>query len=392
MKIALVISSLGGGGAERVMATLANAWAASGTTVTLITLATSENDKYLLDPHVRRVALGVTDNSVNAITAIGNNVRRILALRAAIRDYRPDAVISFLDTTNALAILACTGLRIPVIVSDRVDVSACPPRGAWLWLYRLLYRRADAVVVQTRRNADAVARLTGCAVAVIPNPLRAAVAVGDPRAESCVELPVPGADNTRTLLAMGRLAAQKGFDLLLAAFAQVTDRHPDWQLVILGEGPERVRLAGLIAQHGLEDRARMPGFAAVPEQALRSADLFVLSSRFEGFPNALLEAMAEGLPCISYDCPTGPRELIEHGVDGWLVPSGDVEALATALDTLMNDAALRQSLGEHAVAVRDKYGLQAILGHWNAHLAAVIAGRNTASIGSDFEKTSDHKS
>lgn len=373
MKLVLVISSLSGGGAERVMATLADGWAGEGAKVTLITLATADSDKYDLDPRVERVALGVTSASSNPIAAVCNNLHRIRVLRRAIRSCRADAVISFLDTTNVLTILACTGLRIPVVVSDRIAVSAAPPRGAWRWLYRVLYRRADAVVAQTRRAASEVERLTARAVEVIPNPLHVASApdgsssMVHARQDSATE-PV-----AYTLVAMGRLHAQKGFDLLLEAFASVRANNLNWRLLILGEGSLRTQLTEWIKQRGLEGCVQMPGFVAEPERFLCTADLFVLSSRFEGFPNALLEAMACGMPCVSFDCPTGPRELIHHGVDGWLVTAEDPAALAAALDTLMHDAALRQRLGESALHVRSDYALSAILGCWNEVLRRVGA-------------------
>ncbi|MGH8118890.1 MAG: glycosyltransferase, partial [Rhodanobacteraceae bacterium] len=175
-----------------------------------------------------------------------------------------------------------------------------------------------------------------------------------------------------TLLAVGRLSPEKGFDLLIEAFAQVAERHRDWHLRILGEGPLRTDLEWRIAARGLGNRIAMPGFDADVREAMRAADLFVLSSRYEGFPNALLEAMAEGTACVSFDCDAGPRELIEHARNGWLVPAGDVPALAAALDALMRDAGTRARLGRCARGVVATYALPAILGQWNALVASVL--------------------
>jgi GalNAc-alpha-(1->4)-GalNAc-alpha-(1->3)-diNAcBac-PP-undecaprenol alpha-1,4-N-acetyl-D-galactosaminyltransferase len=359
MKLALVIFSLAGGGAERVVTTLANAWAAAGIEITVITLARLETDRYPVDPAVRRVALGLASESANALEAVRNNALRLHALRRAIRECAADAVISFMYTTNMLCILACLGLRIPVIVSDRSNMTDFPPRSVWHWLYRPLYRRAAAVVVQTQRGADDVRRNTGREAVVIANPLRLCATDVERDAARIVE---PGCG---TVLAVGRLAPEKGFDLLIDAFARVAPVHPAWRLVILGEGAERSRLSAAIRERGLGDRVLLPGFDDKPEQAMRRADLFVLSSRFEGFPNGLLEAMAEGLPCISFDCRTGPRELIEHGANGWLVPEGDVPALTEALDALMRDGDLRRRLGARAREVRQSYSLAAILEKWS---------------------------
>lgn len=368
MKLALVISSLGGGGAERVMTVLARAWADQGNDVTLITLAPRHHDKYPLHPAVKRIALDVAGSSSNLVSAIGNNFIRIRTLRAAIKRCKPDAVVSFMSNTNVLSMIAAAGLRVPVVISERVFVQAQPPRGVRSLLYRLLYRRAAAVVAQTRRAAHDIERRAGCTTLVIPNP------IWPERTRPAADAPEPStpAEPTgRTLLAVGRLTPQKGFDLLLAAFASIADRHPDWNLTILGEGLERTRLAEAVASRGLGGRVALPGFDSDVRAAMRRSDLFVLSSRFEGFPNALLEAMSEGMACASFDCETGPRELIRHGVNGFLVPAENASALAAALDALMQDGDLRARLGARAREVHSLYSLPVVIGQWNALLESV---------------------
>lgn len=376
MRLALIVPSLGGGGAERVMATLANAWAARGNEVSLITLSSAGNDRYPLDRTVRRVALDMTGRSSNPVQALGRNLVRVRALRRAIEAARPDAVISFVANTNALAMLAATGLRVPVIVTERQFVGAEPSRLVWTLLRRVLYRRAAAVVAQTHRCAEELAARVGRAVKVIPNPV--APGSGDSMPDA-----IPAADGrTRTLLAVGRLVPAKGFDLLIEAFARIAQRHPGWKLEILGDGPWREELARAIAARGLETRIAMPGFSPQVRQAMRCADLFVLSSRFEGLPNALLEAMAEGAACVSFDCTAGPRELITHGENGWLVPAEDVDGLAVALDTLMRDDGLRARLGTRAREVCNFYSVGEILRQWDMLLASVMvpdAGRAHAA-------------
>ncbi|HEX7323832.1 MAG TPA: glycosyltransferase family 4 protein [Rhodanobacteraceae bacterium] len=369
MKLALVISSLGGGGAERVMTLLANAWAGGGNEVTLITLASSRMDAFPLAPGVRRVALDVAGPSTHVAAAIGHNVVRIRALRRAIAASRPDAVISFIAESNVRVLVAMIGSRVPVIISERTFINGHHMRGVWRVLRRWLYPRAAAIVAQTGRCATELERLVRRRVDVIANPITVQPA---PAATGPV-VPADAASGNRTLLAVGRLAPEKGFDLLLDAFAQVAWRHADWNLVILGEGPLRAALQGQVERDGLVGRVAMPGFDAHVRAAMRRADLFVLSSRYEGFPNALLEAMAEGVACVSCDCDTGPRELIEHDRNGWLVEPGNAPALATALDALMRDADLRARLGHNARAVAATYALPVILGQWNALVRAVLA-------------------
>ena len=371
MKLVLVLPSLGGGGAERVMSALANAWAQSGHTVTLITLASERDDKYQLDPAVRRIALGVAARSSNLLIAIGNNLMRIRALRRAIRMAQPDALISFITRTNVLVLIAAGRLRARVIVSERTALGTRWTSGAWRAFGCPLYRRAAAVVAQTRRCADGMEAILGRTVAVIPNPL--APEFGRPVALESAAAPPIRRDGKRVLLAVGRLGPEKGFDLLIDAFAQIADRHPDWNLKILGEGSLRETLTSAVAAHGLADRIALPGFDTRVREAMLGADLFVLSSRFEGFPNALLEAMSAGMACVSFDCETGPRELITHGESGWLVAPEDTRGLAAALDTLMRDGDLRARFGARAREVCAAYAMPEIIRQWNALLALAAA-------------------
>lgn len=357
MKLALVISSLSGGGAERVMATLANAWANEGHEVTLITFAEATNDQFAVVSRVERVALSVAAESKNVIEGFTNNVRRVMALRRAISSRRPDAVVSFMTRTNLLTILSCRGLGIPVIASERSYFGANPLHGIWKRIFRPTYRAAAAIVAQTERGArDLEARL-GRPVVVIPNPVENVSGEDAPRAS----LPTPN-----IVLAMGRLGKEKGFDLLIEAFSRISSAHPSWALVILGEGPERKALEAQIERSGLSDRISMPGFSDAPAEMVRRARMFVLPSRYEGLPNALMEAMASGLACVSFDCLTGPAELIQQGVNGLLVPPEDSSALAGEMGRLMTDADLRARLGCAATDSMRRYSLPAVMEKWNA--------------------------
>jgi glycosyltransferase involved in cell wall biosynthesis len=362
MRLALVIPTLGGGGAERVMAALANAWVAEGAAVTLITLAPSHRDKYPLHAAVQRVGLDLAARSPHALAALRNNAVRWHSLRRALRAARPDVILSFTTTVNLLVLLAVAGWRVPVVVSERTFVGAHPPRAAWRLLYRLLYRRAAVVVAQTTRGADDLEARLGHPVLVIPNPVREPPPAAAPRPRA------PG----RILLASGRLDPQKGFDILLDAYARIAAAHPDWRLRITGEGAERAALAAQIERLGLGAVVELAGFDDDLAAAMREADLFVLSSRFEGMPNVLLEAMSLGLGCVSTDCETGPRELIEHGRNGWLVPVADAPALAAALDALMNDEALRRRLGARAARVRQTHSLASVFGRWQSLVARLL--------------------
>jgi len=146
--------------------------------------------------------------------------------------------------------------------------------------------------------------------------------------------------------------------------------------LILGEGPDRAKLEGMVRELGLEGRMELPGWVADPERVLGESAVFVLSSWYEGFPNALLEAMAAGCAVVATDCPSGPGEIVRPGVDGFLVPVGEVEALARALDELMGDEGLRRRLGEQARKVRERFGLEQVMGLWE-DLLEKVAGQGS---------------
>jgi glycosyltransferase involved in cell wall biosynthesis len=173
-----------------------------------------------------------------------------------------------------------------------------------------------------------------------------------------------GSPFRKRLLAVGRLDYQKGFELLIEAFARLAADARDWELVIVGQGPLREALGERLEELGIGDAAYLAGEVGNLDDWYRDADLFALSSRFEGFPNALLEAMAHGLPAVSFDCDTGPRDIIRPGVDGLLVAPGDVGALEAALRRLMGDAALREQFGKRATDVRDRFAMERVAELW----------------------------
>jgi GalNAc-alpha-(1->4)-GalNAc-alpha-(1->3)-diNAcBac-PP-undecaprenol alpha-1,4-N-acetyl-D-galactosaminyltransferase len=170
----------------------------------------------------------------------------------------------------------------------------------------------------------------------------------------------------------------KGFDLLLDAFRRVAERYPEWGLTILGEGELRPTLQGIIETFALRDRVYLAGRVTNPFAWLRQADLFLMSSRCEGFPCSLCEALACGLPAISFDCDSGPRDIIRHGVDGLLVSPLQVEEFAAAMDRLMSDPAERARFSARAPEIVGRYSIQKILQRWDELFLRVGATDHSA--------------
>jgi GalNAc-alpha-(1->4)-GalNAc-alpha-(1->3)-diNAcBac-PP-undecaprenol alpha-1,4-N-acetyl-D-galactosaminyltransferase len=369
LRLTLVVCHLGMGGSERVASLLANHAAARGWKVSLLTLDDgSEEPFFSLDEGVSRFAIGGECPPHPPGGGWGRALCRSRLLCRAIRSFKPHVVISFGNKANVEVLLATVGLRVPVIISERAAVGT--PHDTqigllWRTLRWLLYPRAKSIVAQTERSRLWFPHRLQARCRVIPNPvIGAGQAIREARRRE---------GQQHIVCALGRLHAVKGFDLLLHSFAKVSNKHPDWRLIIWGEGLERPRLEALRTQLGLENRATLGGATTEPFKALRSADLFVLSSRSEGFPNALCEAMACGLPAIAFDCSNGPAEIIRPGTDGLLVPADDVPALAAAMDRLMTSEPERLKLARRAPEVMRRFGIKRVLRMWDETIREALS-------------------
>ena len=332
-RIALVTSTMGIGGAERAFAKLASGLAATGRDVDLV-LGRAEGP-YLteLAPEVRVVDLGVRRFS-----------HAVLPLARYLRNNRPVAVYSALDYVNVVTVLARALARVDVrlVVSERNTLSVAATHSSHLstrWmptLARWVYPRADAVVAVSQGVADDLTERCGLsAVHVLPNPV-VTPEVFRMLAEP-VEHPWLVDHSVPVVLAVGRFVPQKDFALLLDAFAAVR-RTRTARLVLLGEGPLRADLERQADALGVADSVSMPGYCANPYPAMAAADVFVLSSRWEGSPGVLIEAMACGARVVATDCPSGPREVLAGGRHGRLVPVGDIAALTDGIADAMDGA------------------------------------------------------
>jgi GalNAc-alpha-(1->4)-GalNAc-alpha-(1->3)-diNAcBac-PP-undecaprenol alpha-1,4-N-acetyl-D-galactosaminyltransferase len=341
--LAMVIPTLRAGGAERVMSLLANEWVSLGHDVHLVVLKEAEVF-YVLDSRVAVHRLNfVSDGS--RINKVWGEWLTLIKLYRTLRQIRPDFVLSFLVTSNILTLIVGVFLKIEVFVSERSSPNRKIPFYTDLFR-RFTYPFAKGIIVQTKAACE---KFSGSVmnnnIGIIPNPVGEIV-----RTEDCVK--------ENTILSVGRLIDLKGHDYLLRAFAQMNLQ--DWKLVILGEGPNRQVLENLAVSLGVDDRVEMPGQVSNVASWYDRSSIFVLTSLSEGFPNALLEAMAFGMPCISFDCVSGPSDLIEHQVNGLLVPVRDVAGLSYWLQVLATDAALRNNLASAGMTKTRRYALKTV--------------------------------
>jgi glycosyltransferase involved in cell wall biosynthesis len=388
-RVTLVIAHLGAGGAQRVAATAANALVERGIEVHLVKVFNDPSDAYAVDPRVHRYSLGapmrmpdVKQNSFREmINSVTRNIlesefferaktiplirrpaatvgfalelrRRSQGLRRKFRAIAPDAVLSFLTQTNILTLLAARGLPIRVVISERNDPAKQQHNLRVVLLRNLLYRRSDVVTANSAGAVESLARIVPREkLALLPNPLN----MSDRGAAVSFAAP--------TFITVTRLVGQKGIDVLLRAAAIVFAKLPAWRLAIIGDGPLGEELQSLSRELGIAARVDWLGYCEDPIPYLRAAKFFVLTSRFEGSPNALIEAMACGLPSVVSDASPGPLELIGEEA-GLIVPVENHEATAAAIMTLANDEALRARLGEAAIKRTETYQVDRAIGVW----------------------------
>ena len=328
-RLALFVPSMRGGGAERVTLILAREIASRGHAVDLL-LAQAEG------PYLAQV-----DEAIRVVDLKASRLLTSLpALVRYLRQERPQALLSMMHHTNIVALWACrlAGVSTRAVVSERVTLSwrtehARSKRGwLWPWLIRRFYPWADGIIAVSNGVADDLVQVAGIPheyVRTIYNP------IVRPELREKAQAPLdhpwfkPG--QRPVVLAVGRLTEQKDFPTLIQAFARVRQIQPA-RLLILGEGEQRPALETLIRQLGLDEDVRLPGFETNPYPYMARASVFVLSSRWEGLPGVLIEALACGAPLIATDCPSGPREILRDGQYGQLVPVGDIAALAQAIE------------------------------------------------------------
>ena len=353
MKIVVVIGALPRGGAERVVSTLTREWSRHHHVV--IAIFDGRIISYKCGGKIVDLGLPAIGRSVKRIHRV--TWERSMHLARLLRRERPDRIVSFMESANLPAIVAAamTGRLGQLRVSVRTNPSAIPT--PWRWLIPSLYRIPERVIAP---SSGVKKRLEGMGVPnskvlVIRNPVSpdavATAAACPPFLHSYV-------------LGVGRLHPAKGFDRLVAAFANV--QCAALHLLILGDGDERTKLVSLASKLGIESRVHLPGVVSKVGPWYRYAQCFVLSSRHEGSPNALMEAMANGCPAVSFDCRYGPAEIVEDGQSGVLVTQDDIEGLAAAITRVVSDSALRTRLRAEGRRRAARFMVEEIAPRWYA--------------------------
>ena len=358
-KIVVYVNSLAKGGAERVAVNLVKYFHESGFEAVLVTSRVFE-DEYEEPEGVRRIICeeerGEIKNRLTYFCKRFRNVRRIW------KKERPDMIVSFIGKVNMMALMTTFGMRIPVIVSVRSDPNREYPTKLMRFLSKTLYMKAKGIIVQTEDAKKYFPAYMQKKVAILPNSL-------NPK----FIRPRFTGKRKNEIVSVGRLDPNKNHQMLIRAFDKIANDFPDMQLVFYGDGlPEsstRQALEELTRELGLLDRIRFMGRRNDVEKQIHESRIFVLTSNIEGMPNALLEAMALGLACISTDCPCGgPRTVIRDGENGLLVPVGDTEALEKALRRILSDPDLEERLGVNASKIREELEPKKVNEEWMAYI------------------------
>lgn len=359
-KISFVIGSLSPGGAERVVTTLANELSKSYS-VYIITLAKSE-PYYPISENVKilcckeRIA-----PSKNPLQALAGNFNLFKKISSIVKKEKIELLIGFITSANILTILASKKNGIPCIISERNFPAHSETPEMWKVLRKLLYRLSDFLVVQTEEIRDYFkSYISNKRIIILPNPI----------APEITELVDLNSKKDKIILNVGRLAPQKSQDTLIKAFSNIDDKG--WRIIIIGEGSKRKDYESLIGKLNLENKVHLVGNTNDMPFYYNMASIFAFTSKYEGFPNALLEAMHFGIASISTDCPTGPAKLLKDGQNGFLIPVDSQKQLEERLSTLISNESLRKELGNQAIKSTVHFQTGPVTNQWKDVIKKLI--------------------
>lgn len=358
--IAFIIHSLSSGGAERVISTLSNQLIDTYN-INIITFVNAP-PFYPLDKRIK--LLSCFDNinpSSNIFQALNTNYVLYKKISGFLKSEAIDLCIGFLTTSNVLSVLAARSNNIPVIVSERINPNSSKKPLVWERLRKFTYPKADYVIIQTQKIRSFFSSwIEDSKLRILANPLSPNLKYVETLDES--------RDNI--VLNVGRLTDQKGQDILIKAFSKLNP--PGWKLIIVGEGRKRPNYEDLIRKLQMTEKIYLLGRQKDISKYYNSAKVFAFPSRFEGFPNALIEAMYMNLPCISTDCPTGPSELISDGFNGFLVEIDDEETFREKLNMLVNNQDLRIKFSENGKKAVERFSVETVVKEWEGIIVSAL--------------------
>lgn len=351
-KIAFIISSLTSGGAERVLSTLANAFV-TDYQVTIISLY-HVTPFYELDKNIKVISCKAAYNkNMRFIDSLSNNVFMVRSIFRIIKKEDISVAIGFMTTTNIYTIIASKLAKIPCLISERTHPDFDPLSGFWIKIRKLTYPYCTKLIVQTSSIKSYFSKFIKInKLTIIKNPL----------AKELINFRDNTIKKEKIILSVGRLDPVKNHKLLIEAFAEMS--RDNWKIQIVGEGALHTQLQELIKTLNIEKSVELIGSVDCIQDYYNKASIFAFTSNFEGFPNALIEAMAFGLPCVSTNCPSGPSEIINDGENGFLIPVDDKNMLKRKLEILMAQPELREKFGSSAKASTTMFEIKHISEQW----------------------------
>lgn len=367
-KIAFYIGSLSKGGAERVFVNLAEYFRGEGYQVIMVTQY-QKADEYLLEEGIERFLSEIEAEKVSSSRLL-NFFRRLNKLHSIWKEQKPDLVLSCIGKNNFMAVVTTWGTRTKPVVSVVGEAKEEYPTKVMRLLADILFSRAAGVILQTERSRGFFCKKVGEKAVILPNSLNPDFT--RPRYEG---------EREKKIVSVGRVDANKNHEIQLRAFAALQDKYSGYELVIYGDGELRSSIEALARELGVADRVLLPGVVPDVARRIERAALFLHTSYSEGVSNALIEALALGLPVIATDVPSGgTQELIEDGVNGLIIPAGDQKALEGAMHKILSDPAYAHKIGIEAAKIQGKLSPERVNGLWRAYFDSVMQSGKVSDI------------
>lgn len=359
-KIVFYISSLAKAGAQRVILNLTESLLSKGHQVTIVTTAEVENE-YELPDGAKRVISDIRKEEITE-NRILNLKRRFCKLRNIWKMEKPDVIVSFIGKNNFMAVLTAWGLKVPVVTSVRGDPKEEYYNKSMELLAKTLMGKSAGIILQTEDAKAYFPKWMHRKITILSNPLN----------PDFIEAYFEGKREEK-IVSVGRIDANKNQKLIIDAFYQIAREFPKVKFVLYGEGEEREKLIQYVEKGPYQDRISLPGAVSNVKESIKTARLFVLSSDTEGMPNALMEALALGIPCISTDCPCGgPKALMGGKENGILVPVGDSKSMAEAMRIILSDEEVWRTYSRNAYKIVEELNPKAVNKKWEEYLCSVM--------------------